>query len=332
MEYLYATPLNGVTPWEKPVFDSHVHIWKPEKKDGYNPNFSWKLFIEWVNLYYGKDASDFYCLGMMEPALKKAYTEEYAQNIVFAYYMGTKAFGTFDIKRLLEQVDEAQQYEYPMLKIWLAPRMIDFIKEMKPGFRINDSRFNKVYEKIEDYGFKVIIHVSDPDNWYWYKYQEKEKYGTKEGRLEDFCDIMSRYPKIDWISAHLGCLPENLPKLEKMFEDFPRLYVDTGSTRWMIRELGKHPKQTKEWFKKYIGKGKILFGSDISVAERFNPEYITTRFWSHKVFWETNSVSPELPFTDSDSPFGVKIHGLDLDESTLEKFYYKNAFKLFNIK
>ena len=169
MEYSKLSPQEGVPRWENPIFDAHIHVWKPEKKENYNPNFSWKLFLKWVNLYYGKSDSeyyeDYYCLGMMEPELKKEYEEIYARNIVFAYYLSTKAFGTFDTKKLIEEIDEAHTNEYPMIKIWQAPRMIDYIKDMKPGYRINDSRFDKIYERIEDYGFKVIIHVSDPDLW-----------------------------------------------------------------------------------------------------------------------------------------------------------------------
>lgn len=318
MEFSYDSPLNGIKVWNKPIFDTHIHIWKPDH---------YKLFVKWANIYYGKKMSNFYCLGMAEPKVKKEIPEIFAQNIVFAYYMDVKAFVKFDIKKLLEEIDIARKHEYPMLKIWFAPRMIDYGKG-ENGYRINDQRFDKIFEKIEDYRFKVIIHVADPDLWFNNKYYP-DRHGTKKSRINDFCDIMDKFSKIQFISAHLGCWPENLTKLGDMLEKYPQLYYDTGSTRWLIRELGKNVTESNEWFTKYSK--RILFGSDLSVTEKVNPEYFATRYWSHKIFWETSQIGTVLPFRDADNPFGTKINGLNLNKNVLEDIYFKNAKQIFGL-
>ena len=316
MSYSFENPLDGLTFWDQPVFDAHIHVWSGK---------FYSKFVHWVEHYY----KTFYCLGMMQPEIKAEIPIEFHDNIIFTYYLSTKAFATYDTKTLLEELDKAQVNNYDMIKIWIAPRLIDRVDGLS-GFRINDERFDVVYQKIQDYGFPVIIHVADPDIWYKTKYFDSTRYGTKNDRLSDFMNIMDKFPKITFISAHLGCLPENLPKLEQMFTKYPNLYVDTGSTRWMCRELSKNVPESRDWFTKNIN--RILFGTDLSLRKEVgDPNYWASRYWGHKVLWETDYKRKNLPFDDDDTFNTTIINGLHLDQRILEKLYYKNAFQLFNI-
>ena len=316
MSYSFETPLEGIKFWDSPVFDAHIHVWSGKFYD---------KFVHWVEHYY----KTFYCLGMMQPEIKAEIPEEFHNNIIFTYYLSTKAFASYDTKTLLTEIDKAHESNYDMIKIWVAPRLIDRVEGLS-GFRINDSRFDAVYQKIQDYGFPVIIHVSDPDIWYKTKYFNTPRYGTKNGRLQDFMNIMDKFQKITFISAHLGCLPENLPKLEQMFNKYPKLYVDTGSTRWMCRELSKNVEESRAWFTKNVD--RILFGTDLSLRkEHADPNYWASRYWAHKILWETDYKNKDLPFNDDDTFGTTVINGLNLDKDILEKMYFKNAFKLFNI-
>jgi predicted TIM-barrel fold metal-dependent hydrolase len=166
------------------------------------------------------------------------------------------------------------------------------------------------------------------------RYRNSQKYGLKEDRIHDFSNLLEKFPKITTISAHLGCLPENLNRLSELLDNHPQLFVDTASTRWMIRELGKDVKKSKEWFEKY--QDRVLFGSDVGTAEmniRFflrkkrRKYYWGSRYWSQRLFWETSHQAP-LPFKDKDNSEWTNINGLKLSESTLEKLYYGNALKV----
>ena len=323
MSNSFENPLDGLKFWDQPVFDAHIHVW--------SGNFYAK-FVHWVEHYY----KTFYCLGMMQPEVKAEISEEFHENIIFTYYLSTKAFANYDIKTLLDELDKAQANNYDMIKIWNAPRLIDRFDEKeeekhdRAGFRINDERFDPVYQKIQDLNYPVIIHVADPDIWYKTKYFDSARYGTKDGRLQDFTDIMDKFPKIKFISAHLGSLPENLPKLEQMFNNYPNLFVDTGSTRWMCRELTKNIEESRVWFKKNID--RVLFGTDLSLRKEIgDPNYWASRYWAHKVLWETDYKNKDLPFEDDDTFDTTVFNGLKLDHNTLEKLYYKNAFKFFNL-
>ena len=109
------------------------------------------------------------------------------------------------------------------------------------------------------------------------------------------------------------------------------MYVDTASTRWMVRELGKTPRNSAEWIKKY--RDRIIFGSDLSVGEKeADRRYWATRLWSQRVFWETMLIE-QLPFKDEDEVNGSSnIKGLGLPQDTIDRIYYRNAYEFFAIR
>lgn len=319
MRFDIANPLKGlqeITTITKQVFDAHIHLWAGDQTH---------LFNTWARHYYGH----YSYLGMGNPETKTKIEElQLADNVAFTYFLGVKEFGQYNTKELVRQVDEAHHNGYSIIKIWFAPRFVDFVEAETP-YNIADPRLDQVYERIQDYSQKVIIHVADPDLWYLSKYGDSDRYGSKKERMAEFESVLENFRHIPFISAHLGCWPENLPALEKMLSRNPNLFLDTGSTRWMIRELGKHPKISRGWIIKHAQ--RILWGSDLSIAkEKVFPEYWATRFWSHRLFWETD-LEGELPFQDIDNPFGTRIKGLNLPKSTLRQIYYRTAEKLLHL-
>ncbi len=275
-------------------------------------------------------------MGIGDRKLKRKFASKgLSDNIVFCNYLSSYDFLKFNIKKLLDQIDKAHATGISHLKIFVGP-MFQFFTRNKSFFRINDSRLDSVYSQIENYDMTVLIHVADPDISYMKKYKNKQKYGSKTERINDFSDMLDKFPKIRMISAHLGCLPEDVDKLGDLLERHPQLYVDTASTRWMIRELGKNVSRSKEWLEKY--QDRILFGSDLGnfefnlkffMSKKRREYYWGSRYWSQRLFWETSHQTP-LPFKDKDNPEGTIIKGLNLSESTLKKLYFGNASKILD--
>ncbi|MHA1946818.1 MAG: amidohydrolase family protein [Candidatus Hodarchaeales archaeon] len=303
------------------IFDSHTHIFGQRFLNQY---------LEYSRLF-GVER----ILGIGDQGLKKKLESKGIESIVSCDYLSSYDFLKFKVHKLRDHIDKAHANEISILKIFVGPMFQFFTKNKKP-FRMNDNRLDSVYSQIEDYEMTVIMHVADPDISYMNRYKNSQKYGSKKDRINDFSNVLERFPKITVISAHLGCLPENLIRLGELLDEHSRLYVDTASTRWMIRELGRDVTQSKEWFEKY--QDRILFGSDLGNFE-FNPKFFLnkrhreyywgSRYWSQRLFWETSHQAP-LPFKDKDNPEGTKINGLYLSNSTLEKMYFKNAMNLFS--
>jgi hypothetical protein len=307
-------PLYGLDNWHNPVIDTHLHFWNEKLIP---------FFFRWANHYF----TDYSVVAMMLPELIPKLPDEIKEKTIIAQFLTTKNLGEYNTSELIKQIDQAYSDGVQVFKLWLAPRFLDF-NELKGPFNLLDERLEPVFSRLEDYNYTVSAHIADPDLWYLFQYQDIEKYGTKDIHIDRFLKIHEKYSKIKIFGTHFLCLPENLERLGKILDEHPKLSINTGSTRWMIRELGKNTGKTTEFIKKY--QDRIIFGTDLHVTEEpMNPKYFSTRFWSHRTFWETDK-DVNLPFSDPDAPFGINFTGLKLQEEILDKIYYKNFQKLFN--
>lgn len=299
------------------IWDAHVHIWDAE---------AFSELEKWGHLFGVK-----HFMGIAQPDVRKSLEQNgKASEITFALYLPMGAFADFDSGKLLEAVDEAHNLEYSMVKMWFGPRFLDYFKSSnKNRFTISASEFEPVFARIEDYDLPIDVHVADPDVWYQTKYVDKGLYRTKEDAITEFLTVLERHPSLKAISVHFGSLPESLEKLEVIFKRFPNFYIDTASTKWIVRELGYEIEKSREFIIRH--KKRILFATDISVGWGDRPEdYIATRYWSQRVFWETNVKEVELPFLDEDNPNPpTYINGLNLPPSVLNCLYWENAQSFF---
>ena len=264
---------------------------------------------------------------MMPPELISKLPENYKEKIIIAQFLNTKNIGEYNAKELVAQIDKGYSDGVKVFKLWLAPRFIDNNKLTGP-FNLLDARLDPVFSRLEDYQYTVSAHIADPDLWYLFHYQDPNRYETKHDHISRFLAIHENYPQIKFFATHFACWPENLSGLKVIMDNHKNLYINTGSTRWMIRELSRNLVQTKSFLEKF--QDRIVFGTDLHVTrEPIDPEYFSTRFWSHRAFWETD-LEADLPFDDSDAPFGTHFKGLKLPKEILDKIYYKNFLTLFN--
>src|SRR5215475_211947 len=115
----------------------------------------------------------------------------------------------------------------------------------------------------------------------------------------------------------MGGWPEDLDFLDGMLARHPNLHLDTSATKWQVRELSKHPRESVvAFFTKW--KGRIFFGSDIVTSEdhlapkKENPahpkadqanspesafELYASRYWAMRTLLETG-YDDESPIAD----------------------------------
>ncbi len=317
MRFHLDKPLDGLHALPYKIWDAHLHIW-----DG----SAFAKFEKWADIYGIQKFT-----GIVTPDVKNALEESgKAARFVFALYLPIDAFAQHNTQKLLTAVDEAHKNGYTIVKMWFGPQFLDFTDMRKP-FAISLPVFDEVFSRIEDYGLPIDIHVADPDIWYTKKYLDAGRYRTKRQAIDEFISVLERHPDLRAISVHFGSLPEpeNLPLLASMLDRFPHLYIDTASTKWIVRELGRKPQESRRFLIKY--QKRILFASDLSVGWGDKDEsYYATRYWTQRLFWETDANDVFLPFADEDNEKGLtKINGLDLPSSVLKNLYWKNALHLF---
>jgi hypothetical protein len=311
-------PLDGLRSLPCKIWDAHLHIWDAN---------AFSEFEKWADVYGVQSYT-----GIAAPDVKRALEQRgKADKFSFALYLPIDAFGHHDTQKLLKAVEQAREYNYDMVKMWFGPRFLDFSNSSKP-FAITLPEFDPVFSCIEDYDLPIDVHVGDPDIWYTRKYRDVKRYRTKRKAIDEFTTVLVRHPRLRAISVHFGSLPEpgNLPLLASLLDNYSNLYVDTASTKWIVRELGREPRSARKFIIKY--QKRILFASDISVGWGDKAEsYYATRYWAQRLFWETDVKNVALPFADEDNEKGSTIiNGLDLPFSVLENLYWKNASHFFS--
>ena len=299
-----------------PIFDAHTHI-------GAIDNISRMIAIEDD---FGVSAQ----IGIVhdEGGFQTA-KELYPDRFVFAKYLSLSDIARYNVEPVLDEISKLQDQGYSLAKSWFGPRWRDY-RDVPKDFRIDHPRLEPIFQALEDNGIPLIIHMGDPDTYYASKYQDSEKYGTKDEHLKQLEDVLSRHPRLRFQVPHFGSQPEiqRFPNLIRWMEKFPNLVVDTASSRWMARELSKDTEKARDFLLSYSD--RVLFGTDL-FAGRGDSDYYSGRYVAQRILWETSERDTPLPFPDDDTKDsgGTYINGLDLPISVLKKVYWENANRIY---
>ncbi len=208
------------------------------------------------------------------------------------------------------------------VKLWNAPRLLDLSREAGIGdadvLRLDNAMRRRVADAAVGMGMMFMTHIADPDTWFATKYADAARYMSKQAHYEGLERMLEAY-RVPWIAAHMGGWPEDLAFLDGLLSRHPNLHLDTSATKWMVRELSRHP---HEAFRAFMLRwwGRLFFGSDIVTldehltpvkedAKRFGAELAgseaeafdlyASRYWALRTMWET-AYDGESPIADPD--------------------------------
>lgn len=241
-------------------------------------------------------------------------------------------------------------------KFWSAPRIYDASPEpfSSSPCRLNSPQRMEAMKVAHGLGMIFMAHVADPDTWFASKYRDAARYGTKKQQYELLEEVLDRF-QAPWIAAHMGGYPEDLDFLSQLLERHSNLYLDCSATKWIVRELSKHPREkTRSFFMRWPG--RILFGSDIVTSDaHLSPQssssemeakasseqeaydLYASRYWALRTLLET-SYDGESPIADPDLHLlepekhtvldAPALRGLSLPQDCLDILYSGAAERL----
>jgi len=199
----------------------------------------------------------------------------------------------------------------------------------------DDPRLAPVWERAGALGVPVLIHVADPvaffrpldrfnerwdelhrhPDWHFYGPQ----FPTFEELIASLYRLIEAHPATNFITAHVGCYPENLGFVSQMLDKYPNFYTDISAR---IAELGRAPYSARAWFLKYAN--RILFGTDSTPR--------MAMYQTHFRFLETADEYFDYAPDAAIPPQGRwKIYGMDLPDEALRQVYYGNAAQLLKL-
>ncbi len=216
-----------------------------------------------------------------------------------------------------------------------------------PLVKIDDKRFDPMWEACGSLNMPVFIHTADPDafflptNRFNERYEELNHhpdwsfYGKdfppKRELLEARNRVFARHPRTQFVGLHIANHPEHLAGVSELLDRLPNVHVETAAR---INELGRQPRNSRKFFDKY--QDRIMFGTDavpppygdVTPQQIFGDELyqIYYRFLETEDEYFDYAPAPKPP------QGRWEISGIGLPDTILRKVYYENAARLLKIK
>ncbi len=210
--------------------------------------------------------------------------------------------------------------------------------------KIDDPRFDPMWEACGSLQMPVAIHVSDPVAFFAptdrfnERYEELNNhpdwsfYGKDYPSNEELLDardrVFARHPNTQFIALHCGNYAENLQHVSASLDRFPNMTVDIAAR---IGELGRQPRAARAFFDKY--QDRILFGTDAVPHGYEYPQqlFCDELYEIYYRFLETDDEYFDYAPAKTPPQGRWQISGLDLPESILKKVYADNAARLLQL-
>jgi predicted TIM-barrel fold metal-dependent hydrolase len=213
-----------------------------------------------------------------------------------------------------------------------------------PLVKVDDPRFDPMWQTAGELGMPVFIHTSDPDAFFTPidRFNERWEelgnhpdwsfhgadYPSKGELLAARNRVIERHPGTNFVCLHVANHSENLDEVSSWLNEYPNMYVEIGAR---IGELGRQPRRTRRFFEEFPD--RILFGTDATPngtdfpQQDLRPELFRIYFRFLETLDEYFDYAPSAT-----PPQGRwKISGIGLPEEILKKVYYDNAAGLLGV-
>lgn len=244
-----------------------------------------------------------------------------------------------------EQIEKASQMGAKGLKVLKTLGL--YLREnvtTGPLVKVDDTRFDEMWEATGAAKMPVAIHTSDPEAFflttdkYNERYEELSAHPDWSFHGKDFPGnrelhearnrVVQRHPKTQFVVLHVGD-SEDLKWVGEWLDKYPNMHVEIGAR---IGELGRQPRMARKFFDKY--QDRILFGTDAVPHGVETPQQIFGEKL-YEIYYRFLETEDEY-FDYAPAPIPPqgrwRIYGLGLPDSILKKVYHDNAARLLGLK
>jgi predicted TIM-barrel fold metal-dependent hydrolase len=211
--------------------------------------------------------------------------------------------------------------------------------------KIDDPRFDPMWDTCGALGIPVSIHVSDPAAFFDpidrhnERFEELNNHPDWSFHGKDFPSnaeilaardrVIAKHPKTQFIVLHVGNFAENLAHVSASLDKFRNMYVEIGAR---IGELGRQPRTARRFFDRY--QDRIMFGTDAVPNGVETPQQIFGDDL-YKIYFRFLETEDEY-FDYAPAPVPPqgrwRIYGLGLPDTILRKVYNENADRVLKVR
>jgi predicted TIM-barrel fold metal-dependent hydrolase len=210
--------------------------------------------------------------------------------------------------------------------------------------KVDDRRFDTLWEACGALNLPVAIHVSDPAAFFLPTDRFNERFEELNNHpdwsfhgpgfpsnaelLEARNRVFARHTKTKFITLHVGNFAENLAHVSQSLDRYPNMHVEIGAR---IGELGRQPRTARKFFDKY--QDRILFGTDaVPNGDEYPQQVFGDRLYEiYFRFLETEDEYFDYAPAKVPPQGRWRISGLGLPDAILRKVYNANAVRLLGL-
>lgn len=211
--------------------------------------------------------------------------------------------------------------------------------------RVDDPRFDPMWEACAAHDLPVFIHTSDPEAFFEPVDGRNERYDELGAHPDwsfhgrDFPSnaellaardrVVARHPRTRLVLLHVSNA-ENLDAVSATLQRFPNTCVDIAAR---IGELGRQPRAARRFFDRH--QDRICFGTDAipPPAGEETPQQVFCRelYEIYYRFLETEDEYFDYAPAAVPPQGRWRIYGLGLPDAILRKVYYDNAARVLGL-
>lgn len=210
--------------------------------------------------------------------------------------------------------------------------------------RVDDPRFDPMWDACGQFNMPVAIHVSDPvafftptdrfneryeelnnhPDWSFYGHD----YPSNAELLEARNRVFARHPKTQFLVLHVGNFAEDLDDVSENLDRFPNMTVDLAAR---IGELGRQPRRARRFFDRH--RDRILFGTDATPHGDETPQQLFNEKLYEIYYRFLETADEYFDYAPANVPpqGRWRIYGIELPDSVLQMVYHQNATRLLGI-
>jgi predicted TIM-barrel fold metal-dependent hydrolase len=210
--------------------------------------------------------------------------------------------------------------------------------------KIDDPRFDSMWDTCGQLNMPVAIHVSDPIAFFAPTDRFNERYEELSNHPDwSFYDhdfpsnaellaarnrVMARHPNTLFVVLHVGNFAEDLGNVSENLRRFPNMSVDIAAR---TGELGRQPRTARRFFDNH--QDRILFGTDATPHGDEEPQQLfgDKLYEIYYRFLESDDEYFDYAPARIPPQGRWKIYGIGLPETILKKVYYENAARVLDL-
>lgn len=217
--------------------------------------------------------------------------------------------------------------------------------EEGPLVKIDDPRFDPMWEAAGKLDMPVCIHTADPDafftpidrfnerweelgnhpNWSFYG----GDYPPKAELLGARNRVIEKHSGTTFVCLHVANHPEDLDDVSGWLDKYPNMHCEIGAR---LGELGRQPRRSRKFFEEY--QDRIMFGTDASPNGTSVPQQDLTPEMFQCYFRFLETLDEYFDYSPAKTPpqGRWKIYGIGLPDDILKKVYHNNAAKVLGLQ